>query len=177
MFGVEPLLGEEATKARFLENLDTAALVHIAAHGNSVTGEIAFAPPPEKRKPVLDEEDVILTMAEVQNAKVRAKLVVLSCCHSATGNIRAEGVIGIARAFLGAGARSVLATLWAVNDEATLEFMRKFYQHLKVGKKASEAVRQATTALRLSQDFQSPCHWAPFVLIGDDVTFENLEQM
>ena len=177
LFGVKPILGEEATKARFLENLDTAALVHIAAHGNSLTGEIAFAPPPEKRKPVLDEEDVVLTMAEVQNAKVRAKLVVLSCCHSATGDIRAEGVIGIARAFLGAGARSVLATLWAVDDNATLEFMRKFYQHLKLGKKASEAVHQVTTALRLSEKFQSPCNWAPFVLIGDDVTFENLEQM
>ena len=175
MFGVSPLLGEEATKARFLEKLKTAALVHIAAHGNPGTGEIAFAPPPQKRKPLLDEEDVILTMAEVQKAKVRAKLVVLSCCHSAEGTIRAEGVIGIARAFLGAGARSVLATLWAIDDNATLEFMRNFYQHLKLGEKASEAVYQATAALRRSEEFQSPYYWAPFVLIGDDVTFENFE--
>ena len=177
MVGVNPLLGKEATKARFLEKLRTAALVHIAAHGNPGTGEIAFAPPPQKRKPVLDEEDVILTMAEVQKAEVRAKLVVLSCCHSAEGHIRAEGVIGIARAFLGAGARSVLATLWAIDDNATLEFMRNFYQHLKLGEKASEAVYQATAALRRSEEFQSPYYWAPFVLIGDDVTFENFEQM
>ena len=177
MVGVSPLLGEEATKARFLEKLKTAALVHIAAHGNPGTGEIAFAPPPKKRKPVLDEEDVILTMAEVQKAKVRAKLVVLSCCHSAEGTIRAEGVIGIARAFLGAGARSVLATLWAIDDNATLEFMRNFYEHLKLGEKASEAVYQAAAALRRSEEFQSPYYWAPFVLIGDDVTFENFEQM
>ena len=177
MVGVNPLLGEEATKARFLEKLRTAALVHIAAHGNSGTGEIAFAPPPKKRKPELDEEDVFLTMAEVQKAKVRAKLVVLSCCHSAEGTIRAEGVIGMARAFLGAGARSVLGTLWAIDDNATLEFMRNFYQHLKLGEKASEAVYQATAALRRSEEFQSPYYWAPFVLIGDDVTFENFEQM
>ena len=177
MVGVNPLLGEEATKARFLEKLRTAALVHIAAHGNSGTGEIAFAPPPQKRKPELDEEDVFLTMAEVQKAKVRAKLVVLSCCHSAEGTIRAEGVIGMARAFLGAGARSVLGTLWAIDDNATLEFMRNFYQHLKLGEKASEAVYQATAALRRSEEFQSPYYWAPFVLIGDDVTFENFEQM
>ena len=175
MVGVSPLLGEEATKARFLEKLKTAALVHIAAHGDSETGEIAFAPPPKKRKPLLDEEDVILTMAEVQKAKVRAKLVVLSCCHSAEGTIRAEGVIGMARAFLGAGARSVLATLWAIDDNATMEFMRIFYQHLKLGEKASEAVYQATAALRRSEEFQSPYYWAPFVLIGDDVTFENFE--
>ena len=130
MVGVKSLIGQDATKARFLEELDKAALVHIAAHGNPEAGEIAFAPPPEKRKPILDEEDVVLTMAEVQNAKVRAKLVALSCCHSARGHIRAEGVIGIARAFLGAGARSVLASLWAIDDDATIEFMRSFYQHL-----------------------------------------------
>jgi len=177
MVGVKPLIGQEATKARFLEELDKAALVHIAAHGNAQTGEIAFAPPPEKRKPILDEEDVVLTMAEVQNAKVRAKLVVLSCCHSAGGHIRAEGVIGIARAFLGAGARSVLASLWAIDDNATIEFMRSFYQHLKLGQKASEALYQATATLRHSEKFGDPLYWAPFVLIGDDVTFDSLEEI
>ncbi|XP_015761119.1 PREDICTED: tetratricopeptide repeat protein 28-like isoform X2 [Acropora digitifera] len=177
LVGVKPLIGEEATKARFLKELDNATLVHIAAHGNSETGEIAFAPPPQKRKPILDEEDVVLTMAEVQNAKVRAKLVVLSCCHSARGHIRAEGVIGIARAFLGAGSRSVLASLWAIDDEATMEFMRSFYQHLKLGKKASEALYQATAALRRSEKFRDRFYWAPFVLIGDDVAFDNLEEI
>lgn len=177
LVGVKPLIGQEATKARFLKELDNAALVHIAAHGNSETGEIAFAPPSQKRKPILDEEDVVLTMAEVQNAKVRAKLVVLSCCHSARGHIRAEGVIGIARAFLGAGSRSVLASLWAIDDEATIEFMRSFYQHLKLGKKASEALYQATAALRSSEKFLDRLYWAPFVLIGDDVAFDNLEEI
>ena len=177
MVGVKPLIGQEATKAHFLEELDNAALVHIAAHGNPEAGEIAFAPPPEKRKPILDQEDVVLTMAEVQNAKVRAKLVVLSCCHSARGHIRAEGVIGIARAFLGAGARSVLASLWAIDDKATIEFMRSFYQHLKLGQKASEALHQATATLRRSEKFGGPLYWAPFVLIGDDVTFDSLEEI
>lgn len=177
MVGVKPLVGQEATKARFLEEVGRAALVHIAAHGNPHTGEIAFAPPPEKRKPVLDEEDVVLTMAEVKNTKVRAKLVVLSCCHSARGHIRAEGVIGIARAFLGAGARSVLASLWAIDDNATIQFMRSFYRHLKLGKKSSEALNEATAALRRSEEYTSPLYWAPFVLIGDDVTFDNLEEM
>ena len=177
MVGVKPLVGQEATKARFLEELEKAALVHTAAHGNPETGEIAFAPPPEKRKAILDEEDVVLTMAEVQNAKVRAKLVVLSCCHSARGHIRAEGVIGIARAFLGAGARSVLASLWAIDDDATIDFMCSFYQHLKLGQKASEALYQATATLRHSEKFGDPLYWAPFVLIGDDVTFDSLEEI
>ena len=177
MVGVKPLVGPEATKARFLEELDKAALVHIAAHGNPETGEIYFAPPPQKRKQVLDEEDVVLTMAEVQNAKVRAKLVVLSCCHSARGHIRAEGVIGIARAFFAAGTRSVLGSLWAIDDDATIEFMRSLYQHLKLGKKTSEALYQATAALRRSEKFGNPIDWAPFVLIGDDVAFDSLEEI
>ena len=177
MVGVKPLIGQEATKARFLEELYKAALVHVAAHGNPETGEIAFAPLAEKRKPILDEEDVVLTMAAVQKAKVLAKLVVLSCCHSARGHIRAEGVIGIARAFLGAGARSVLASLWEIDDDATIEFMRSLYQHLTLRQKTSEALYQATATLRRSEKFGDPLHWAPFVLIGDDVTFDSLEKI
>ena len=66
-----------------------------------------------------------MTMADVSQVRVRAKLVVLSCCHSGSGDIRAEGVIGIARAFLGSGARSVLVALWAISDSATEQLMRK----------------------------------------------------
>ena len=72
------------------------------------------------------EEDFLLTMADVLIAQSRAKLVVLSCCHSGQGEIKAEGVVGIARAFLGAGARAVIATLWAIDDAATLVFMEHF---------------------------------------------------
>ena len=75
-----------------------------------------------------EEKDFLLTMTDVLNVKLDAKLVVLSCCHSGRGKIKAEGVVGIARAFLGAGARSVIASLWAVNDQATLVFLRHFGQ-------------------------------------------------
>ena len=70
------------------------------------------------------EEDYLLTMADISKTRWRAKLVVLSCCHSARGQIRTEGVIGIARAFLGAEARSVLAARWALDDRATEQFMQ-----------------------------------------------------
>ena len=81
-----------------------------------------------------EEKDFLLMMADVLNAKLDAKLVVLSCCHSGRGKIKAEGVVGIARAFLGAGVRSVIASLWAIDDDATLVFMRHFYEHLVKGK-------------------------------------------
>ena len=99
--------------------------------------------------------------------------MVLSCCHSGRGRIlKGEGVVGIARAFLAAGARSVLVTLWAIDDEATMVFMVSFYQHLKEGKTVSTAVHQAIKCLRESEQFSETRYWAPFQLIGDDVKIE-----
>ena len=160
-----PLIGRQATKDEVLRRLGSVALVHIAAHGSMKAGEIALAPNN-------GEMDFMLTMKDVLRVQMRARLVVLSCCHSAQGEIKAEGVVGIARAFLGAGARSVLVSLWAVDDKATLEFTKHFYQHLVKGKSAGEAVHQAMSCMRESEEFGAVKYWAPFVLIGDDVTLE-----
>ena len=165
MLGCTPLIGRQATKDAVLRRLGSVALVHIAAHGSMETGEIALAPDDAKM-------DFILTMRDVLRVKMRARLVVLSCCHSAQGEIKAEGVVGIARAFLGAGARSVLVSLWAIDDKATLEFMKNFYQLLVKGKSASEALNQTMNCMRESEEFGVVKYWAPFVLIGDDVTLE-----
>ena len=165
MLGCTPLVGRQATKDAVLRRIGSVALVHIAAHGSMETGEIALAPDDAKM-------DFILTMRDVLRVKMRARLVVLSCCHSAQGEIKAEGVVGIARAFLGAGARSVLVSLWAIDDKATLEFMKNFYQFLVTGKSASEALNQAMNCMRESEEFGVVKYWAPFVLIGDDVTLE-----
>ena len=167
-----PLTGREATKDEVLRRLPSVALVHIAAHGRMETGEIALAPNTTRESQDLVEEDYMLTMKNVLNISLRAKLVVLSCCHSGRGDIKAEGVVGIARAFLGAGARSVLVSLWAIDDEATLEFMKSFYLHLAEGKSASEALNRAMKCLRDSEKFSEVKYWAPFVLIGDDITLD-----
>ena len=172
ILGTEPLIGTEATKGEVLKRLPSVALIHIAAHGNIETGDIALAPNPTRASPRPKEEDYLLTMKDVLNVKLQARLVVLSCCHSGRGEIKAEGVVGIARAFLGAGARSVLVSLWAIDDKATLEFMKSFYQHLVEGRSASEAMNQAMKCLRESDEFNKVKYWAPFVLIGDDVTLE-----
>ena len=171
MLATAPLIGEEATKDEVLKRLPEVALIHIAAHGRMETGEILLAPNPTA-SPKAKEKDYILTMADVLQAKLRARLVVLSCCHSARGDIKAEGVVGIARAFLGAGARSVLVSLWALEDEATLEFMKCFYQYLTEGQSASEALNRTMNFMRESDKFNKVKHWAPFVLIGDDVKLE-----
>ncbi|KAL9986847.1 hypothetical protein ACROYT_G001053, partial [Oculina patagonica] len=137
LLGVEPLLAEHATKQAVLQRIHSASLIHFAAHGDAERGEIALSPVYTPNK-TPQEEDYLLTMSDISCVQLRAKLVVLSCCHSGKGQIRAEGVVGIARAFLGSGARSVLVALWAIEDTATEQFMSRFYEHLVRGESTSE---------------------------------------
>ncbi|XP_068677556.1 tetratricopeptide repeat protein 28-like [Montipora foliosa] len=167
-----PLTGRNATKAEVLKRMKSVALIHIAAHGDSKFGEIALAPNPERASQIPEKEDFMLTMSDVRAVGLRARLVVLSSCHSGRGEVNSEGVVGIARAFLCAGARSVLVSLWAIDDEATLLFMKKFYKHLADRKSASLALQYAMKSLRETEKYSAVKDWAPFVLIGDDVTFE-----
>ena len=155
-----------------MRRLASVALVHIAAHGRMETGEIALAANPERTTKIPEERDYMLTMSDVLSFQLPAKLVVLSCCHSGKGKVTADGVVGITRAFLGAGARSVLMSLWAVSDEATLAFMTSFYQHLRDGKSVGMALQLTTKCLRESEKDGKVTHWAPFVLFGDDVSLE-----
>ena len=170
LLGVTPLTGDRATKKAVLDAINSVSLIHFAAHGDAERGEIALSPNcPTDFIP--QDENFLLTMADISQVRLRAKLVVLSCCHSARGKIKAEGIIGIARAFLGSGARSVLAARWAIEDTATEEFMRCFYQNLFRGKSASESLHEARKWLR-KNGFEKVSQWAPFMLIGDNVTFD-----
>ena len=171
LLGVQPLLGMDATKQAVLKRIHSVSLIHFAAHGDDERGEIALSPISSCGIP--HEEDYLLTMAEISQVRLTAKLVVLSCCHSASGQIRAEGIVGIARAFLASGARAVLAALWAVEDEATMWFMNRFYERLVHGESASESLYQAMKSMR-ENHFSDVKQWAPFMLIGDDVTFKGL---
>ena len=150
---VKPVTGKEATKEEVLSRLN----------------EILLSPNSGSSKRP-KEKDYLLTMTDVLDAKLEAKLVVLSCCQSGRGKIKAEGVVGIARAFLGAGARSVIASLWKIDDDATLAFMSYFYKHLVKRQSASKSLHEAMKIMRESKEFSAVKYWAPFMLIGDDVT-------
>ena len=169
LLGVQPLLGQHATKQAVLERIKSVSLIHIAAHGNAERGEIALAPPGSTSE-IPQEDDYLLKMSEISQVQVRAKLVVLSCCHSGRGQIRTEGVVGIARAFLGSGARSVLVALWALEDKVTEQLMNCFYGNLVRGKSTSESLHEAIKWTR-DKGFTKVEEWAPFMLIGDNVTF------
>ena len=97
-------------------------------------------------------------------------LVVASACESARGRVgRGEGVVGLSRAFMAAGSRGVVASLWAVSDESTAVLMKAFYEQM-LGKKkpATEALNTARLALIEDEDgaYAHPFYWSPFIVIG-----------
>ena len=107
-------------------------------------------------------------MAEVQGLELRARLVVLSECDSFRGTLTADGVIGVTRAFVAAGALTLVASLWKVDDDATLALMSHFYRALLasggVGDAAS-ALRSAMVAM-IREGRWSVLQWASFVVYG-----------
>lgn len=158
---------EETVKT---EDLSRYRYVHFAAHGMideqvpARSGIVLSAPGDSK-------EDSILQMSEVMRLKLNAELVTLSACRTGLGKLlKGEGMIGLTRAFMYAGADSVLVSLWSVNDLATAELMKSFYQHLKQGVKKDEALRRAKLSLIRGRrpTWRHPYYWAPFTLIGQN---------
>lgn len=179
MLNSEPLTGVNATKEEVLSRLKSRsdALVHIAAQGSDENGDIYLTPNPARESQEPQMEDYMLTMSDVISLQLRALLVVLSCCHSGQGTIKgAEGAVGIGRAFVAAGARCVLVALWEIDDGTTREFMKRFYEHLLAGKRASVALNLAMKYLRDPQRLGDVKNWAAFQLIGDDITLEFEEE-
>lgn len=168
---VTPLVGEHATKQAVLQAINSVSLIHFAAHGSDERGEIFLSPESTNSCVLPRGESYLLTMREISQIQLRAKLVVLSCYHSARGEIKTEGVIGIARAFLGSGARSVLAARWAPEDKATEQFMIRFYDYLYCGESVSESLHRTRKWMR-NKNFVKVTQWSPFLLIGDNVPFD-----
>jgi tetratricopeptide (TPR) repeat protein len=105
-----------------------------------------------------------------------ARLVFISGCESARGRvIRGEGIQGLSTAFLAAGARTVVATLWPVEDRATARFVTSFYNGLAHGQSAGEALREAKLQVARSRRYRDPSYWAGFVLIGEPEVGVNLQ--
>lgn len=107
----------------------------------------------------------MLTADEIAAATTGAELVVMSACSSGQGVINDDGVIGLSRAWMAAGAPSVVVSLWAIPDEPTRELMVEFYRRLSDGSGKAEALRAAMLATRAKHP--SPVNWAAFVLLGE----------
>jgi len=165
-------LGAEASRATVLSGrLARFRIVHFATHGVLDTADpelsgIALAQV-DRQGRLLD--DGFLRAHEIYALHLPADLVVLSACRTALGPvIRGEGLAGMTRGFFYAGARSVLVSLWEVDDQATAELMRLFYRGmLHDHRPPAAALRAAQTALRREPGWESPSFWAGFVLQGD----------
>ncbi len=106
-------------------------------------------------------------MREIYGLSMNAELVVLSACQTGKGLlVGSEGLLGVARPFFFAGARSVIASLWTLNDQAAVVFMGEFYKGLIGGQTANEALRDAKKKM-LGSKWAHPFFWAAFMLQGD----------
>ncbi len=111
----------------------------------------------------------LLDPPAIRRLQLTAELVTLSACETALGRrVRGEGVVGLSHAFLSAGARSVLVSLWPVTDRSTLRFMTELYRRLHAGQDPAEALREVRRQwIRTAGLDGHPAAWAPFVLVGD----------
>ena len=168
--GAKVLIAEEATERRFRELAPDYDILHLATSGVL-----------NRRNPLFSyvqlngdaELDGRLEVHEIFGLQLSADLVVLSACETGLGAGRLSDVpagddwVGLVRAFLYAGANSVVASLWPVDDEATAALMERFYRGLRAGRSKSAALAQAQRALIAEPSRGHPFYWAAFVLTGN----------
>lgn len=158
---VTPAIGSQATETRLREALPQAGLIHLATHAffdprQGLQSAIALAP--------TEEDDGLLTAAEILDLELQAGLAVLSACDTGRGQITGDGVVGLSRSLISAGVPSAVVTLWAIPDLATADLMAEFYRQLQQKRSTPQALRQAMLATR--EKYPAPRDWASFVLIG-----------
>ena len=174
MLGAQVLTGQAATESVVRGRMASATLIHFATHGlgfgshtSARRSYVAFAPD--------TAQDGLLTLGELMDdhaLALRADLVVLSACQTGLGDLKkAEDSIGLQRAFLAKGARSVLVSLWNVDDKATRLLMEKFYTYWldpNVVRTKAQALQMAQEAVRRTPGYANPKYWAAFQLVGAD---------
>ena len=155
-------VGREATKSRAIDSAPTSDILHLAAHG-----EFRPVAPSESRLLLAPNgaKDGSLTVADMFALPLRASMVTLSACDSGLGRIsRADDVVGMDRALFYAGAKTVVSSLWRINDVSSAVVMKRFYRYLADGADKAEAMRQAQMVVR--KYFPHPAYWSAFQVIG-----------
>ena len=141
-------------------------ILHLASHG------LVNVYDPEKSGILFSqqdpEEDGMFYVSEIIGKEIHPYLVTLSACETSVGKvIRGEGVIGISRAFMIAGATNVIASLWQVSDASTSRLMTQFYRYLIVDRlPVSDALKKAKLDLIMDPKYAAPFYWSPFILVG-----------
>ncbi len=156
-------LSDAATESVFKKHSSSSGIIHLSTHSflNDMQPVIFFSNKNDK------ENDGLLELGEIMNLKLNCDLVVLSSCNSGRGiTDKAEGVLGMTKAFHGAGAKSVVVSLWDVNDKYTSILMSSFYKNLADGMDKPSALRKAK--LEVIRNYSpNPYFWAAFTLNGN----------
>ena len=172
--GTTAVLREQATKQSVLYRLRSGKIIHLAAHGSANAGFLAFASSfPVPKSGIVNSEHILIFPKEIETLNISPALVVLSSCDSGRGQVKAEGVIGMARAFLSVGAQSVLVSLWRVPDESAHIFMQYFYQFLVNGLPSFHALQRSMQSLRCFHKYSHFVHWSGFQIIGKEITLHK----
>ena len=186
------LLGDSADWANVITQMPLHGILHFATHGLAFSDEpldslLALGVPNPNSMDALQQhptfntwpqskflsdfipsaaQNGLLTARQIVYLPIPADLVTLSACQTGLGQISGDGIIGLSRSFLVAGARSVMVSQWSVNDQATALLMAAFYrEYIRLDDKAL-ALQKAIQEIRLIPGFEHPRFWAPFVIVG-----------
>jgi CHAT domain-containing protein len=169
LMGGEAVLAKKATKKTFEETANNYRIIHLATHGkaNDKTGDYCFLAFTEQKDSIDNE---LLYVRDIYNLSLNADLVVLSACETGIGELkRGEGIVSLARAFAYAGAKSMVTSLWSVNDKSTMQIMENFYRNLRKGQTKNYALWKAKQDYweKAKGDLSHPFYWSSFIPIGD----------
>jgi hypothetical protein len=167
-FNTKAFLGTSATKSAVLTRFLDATLIHLATHAHF-----------KEEKPLESEielaGDEVLTAREILRHQLQTDLLVLSACETGqVGSLGGEEFAGLSQAFLQAGVRSLLVSLWQVDSSATEALMRAFYIARENGADKAQALRQAMTSLQSDPRWSHPYYWGAFVLMGDWTNIDSV---
>lgn len=171
LFPAKLVKGKSANVDSFKKLSSNYSIIHLSTHGKADDrlGDycyLAFSPTSH------DQSNYALYVKDLYNLKLSAEMVVLSACETGIGELReGEGIMSLGRGFTYAGAKSIISTLWSVNDRSTMEIMNSFYSYLKDGLQKDEALRNAKLDYLNKTVRPNPAYWAGFTATGDMSAF------
>lgn len=173
LLNTQPLIGGQATETAVVERMGDADLIHLATHGllddiNGVgaPGAIVLSPSSEDDG-FLTTDEIMKQFALSDKQLLNADLIVLSACDTGGGKVTGDGVVGLSRSLIAAGAPSIIVSLWKVPDRATQALMTAFYTNLYEKKMdKATALRQAMLGM-IEGENPGPAAWAGFTLMGE----------
>lgn len=164
ILNTKAIIGDQPTKSNILQRMPNARIIHLATHGLlddvkklGIPGAIVLAP--------AGKDNGLLTASEILDLKLNAELVVLSACDTGQGKLTGDGVVGLSRSLITAGAPSIIVTLWKIPDTSSALLMTEFYKNLQRRSDKATALRAAM--LTTINKYPNPIDWAAFTLIGE----------